>query len=1024
MDTSGRFNLSRWAIEHANFTRFLIVLLLIAGGISYLKLGQKEDPDFTFRVMVVRAYWPGATAIEMAQQVVDPLEAKLQETPYLDKLQSYAKPGEAAVMVFLREETPVKEVKNIWYQVRKKAGDVRSALPSNLIGPFFNDEFGDTYIAMYSFTTDGFTYAELRDYVDQARNGLLRVPGVEKVEVLGQQEEKVYVEFSYRKFAQLGISFQQLQAALTGYNAMTPAGVLNTAEQAIFVRVDGHYDSLQDIENSRFRVGENSFRLGDFAKVYRGYQDPPLSKIRHRGREAIALGIVMRNDANVLHVGKGLEIGIAQLRGAFPVGIEIEQYTDQPKVVREAVGGFVRSLVEAVVIVMVVSFLSLGFRTGLVVALTIPLVLGVTFMVMDAIGLQLQKISLGALVLALGLLVDDAMIAVEMMARKLEEGYDKLKAASFAYTSTAFPMLTGTLITAAGFLPVGLAKSASGEYTQSMFQVIGIALIVSWFASVYVTPYIGYLLLKEHRLPDGEQHELFNGPWFQRLRRLIDWCVEYRWTVIVATLLLFLVGVFSFRFIPKQFFPDSTRLELMVELWLPEGSSFAASEDVAKRMEAKLAQDPDVSDYVAYIGAGSPRFYLPLDQQLNHTNLSQFMVLSKDLAARERLRKRIHAWVDEEFPEVRTKIDRLPNGPPTGWPLQFRVQGPDPAVVRQFTEEVKALVRASPMVRNVHDNWHEPVAVMKIDVDQEKLRVLGISSNDVRGASNTILSGTPIGSYRERNREVEIIARQPLEERDQLGSLKDAYMPTATGQSVPFSHFGKAVPSFEPGVLWRRDRLWAITIQAEVLDGIQSPDAAYAIDAQLGEIKARLPVGYSIGIAGPLEANQVANDSINAEMPKMLVVILLLLMIQLQHFGRTMLVLFTAPLGIIGAALALLVTQTAFGFVALLGVIALAGIIMRNSVILVDQIEQDIKAGHDPWTAIVESAVRRARPIMLTAAAAVLALIPLVRSVFYGPAAIALMGGLIVATLLTLTFLPALYAAWFKVEPANPFLRR
>jgi multidrug efflux pump len=1024
METPDRFNLSRWAIEHANFTRFLIVLLLIAGGISYLKLGQKEDPDFTFRVMVVRAYWPGATAIEMAQQVVDPLEAKLQETPYLDKLQSYAKPGEAAVMVFLREETPVKEVKSIWYQVRKKVGDVRGALPSNLVGPFFNDEFGDTYIAMYSFTTDGFSYAELRDYVDQARNGLLRVPGVEKVEVLGQQEEKVYVEFSYRKFAQLGISFQQLQAALTGYNAMTPAGVLNTADQAIFVRVGGHYDSLQDIENSRFRVGENSFRLGDFAKVYRGYQDPPQSKIRHRGREAIALGIVMRNDANVLHVGKGLEIGIAQLRSAFPVGIEIEQYTDQPKVVQEAVGGFVRSLVEAVVIVMAVSFLSLGLRTGLVVALTIPLVLGVTFMVMDAIGLQLQKISLGALVLALGLLVDDAMIAVEMMARKLEEGYDKLKAASFAYTSTAFPMLTGTLITAAGFLPVGLAKSASGEYTQSMFQVIGIALIVSWFASVYVTPYIGYRLLKEHRLPEGEQHELFNGPWFQRLRRLLNWCVEYRWTVIVATLALFLVGVFSFKFIPKQFFPDSTRLELMVELWLPEGSSFAASEEVAKRMEAKLAQDQDVSDYVAYIGVGSPRFYLPLDQQLNHTNISQFMILSKDLEGRERLRKRIHGWIDDEFPEVRTKIDRLPNGPPTGWPVQFRVQGPDPTLVRQFTEEVKAVVRASPLVRNVHDNWHEPIATMRIEVDQEKLRVLGISSNDVRGASNTILSGTPIGSYRERNREVEIIARQPLEERDQLGSLKDAYMPTATGQSVPFSHFGKAVPSFEPGVLWRRDRLWAITIQAEVLDGIQSPDAAYAIDAQLGEIKSRLPVGYSIGIAGPLEANKVANDSINAEMPKMLVVILLLLMIQLQHFGRTVLVLLTAPLGIIGAAFALLLTQTAFGFVALLGVIALAGIIMRNSVILVDQIEQDIKAGYDPWTAIVESAVRRARPIMLTAAAAVLALIPLVRSVFYGPAAIALMGGLIVATLLTLTFLPALYAAWFKVQPANPFLRR
>ena len=1021
MEHSDRFNLSRWAIEHGNFTRFLIVLLLLAGAGAYLKLGQKEDPEFTFRVMVVRAYWPGATAAEMAQQVVDPLEAKLQETPYLDKLISYTKPGEMAIQVLLREETPVEEVPDIWYQVRKKAGDVRGQLPDNLVGPFFNDEFGDTYIAMYSFVADGFNYAELRDYVDQARNGFLRVPGVEKVDVLGQQDEKIFIEFSYIKFAQLGISFQQLQAALAGYNTMTPAGQLDTQDQSIVVRIDGHYDSVKEIENTRLRAGNQSIRIGDFAKVYRGYEDPPRSKIRHQGKEAIALGIVMRKDANVLHVGKGLEIATAQLRSAFPVGIEVAQYTDQPMVVKEAVGGFVRSLVEAVIIVMAVSFLSLGFRTGLVVALTIPLVMGVTFMIMDWVGIQLQKISLGALVLALGLLVDDAMIAVEMMARKLEEGYDKLKAASFAYTSTAFPMLTGTLITAAGFLPVGIAKSSSGEYVSTMFQVVGISLMVSWIASVYVTPYIGYWLLKEHKHPDGSVHELFDTPMYRRLRGIIDACVTHRWLVIGLTLAMFVVSVFSFKYIPKQFFPDSTRLELMVDLWLPEGASFAASEDVTKRMEAKLAKDEDVADYVAYIGVGSPRFYLPLDQQLNHVNFAQFMVRAKDLKARERLRKRIHGWVNDEFPEVRTKVDRLPNGPPTGWPVQFRVQGPDPAVVRQFTEEVKAVVRQNPTVHNVHDNWHEPIATMRIEVDQEKLRVLGISSNDVRGASQTILSGTPLGVYRERNRDIQILARQPLDERDNLGSLKDAYMPTATGQSVPFSHFGQATPGFEPGILWRRDRLWAITIQGEVVDGVQAPDAAYAIDAKLGDIKARLPVGYSIGIAGPLEASKVANDSINAEMPKMLVVILLLLMIQLQHFGRTVLVLLTAPLGIIGAALALLATQTAFGFVALLGVIALAGIIMRNSVILVDQIEQDIKAGHDPWTAIVESAVRRARPIMLTAAAAILALIPLTRSVFYGPAAVSLMGGLFVATLLTMTFLPALYAAWFKVRRVNEF---
>ena len=1023
MEGSDRFNLSRWAIEHGNFTRFLIVLLLLAGGVSYLKLGQKEDPEFTFRVMVVRAYWPGATAAEMAQQVVDPLEAKLQETPYLDKLISYSKPGEMAIQVLLREDTPVTEVPDIWYQVRKKANDVRGSLPDNLLGPLFNDEFGDTYIAMYSFTTDGFSYAELRDYVDQARNGLLRVPGVEKVDILGQQEEKVFIEFSYRKFAQLGISFPQLQAALAGYNTMTPAGTLETDQQSITVRVAGHYDSVKEIENTRVRAGNTSVRIGDFAKVHRGYEDPPRSKIRHRGQEAIAIGVVMRKTANVLHVGKGLEIATAQLRSAFPVGIEISQYTDQPKVVDEAVGGFVRALVEAVIIVMAVSFLSLGFRTGLVVALTIPLVMGVTFMIMEALGIQLQKISLGALVLALGLLVDDAMIAVEMMARKLEEGYDKLKAASFAYTSTAFPMLTGTLITAAGFLPVGIAKSSSGEYVSTMFQVVGISLMVSWIASVYVTPYIGYWLLKEHRHADGSVHEVFDTPNYRRLRALIDACVQHRWLVIVLTVMLFVVSVASFKYIPKQFFPDSTRLELMVDVWLPEGSSFHATEAVIKQLEQKLAKDEDVADYVSYVGIGSPRFYLPLDQQLNHVNFGQFMVLARDLEGRERLRKRIHGWIDAEFPEVRTKVDRLPNGPPTGWPVQFRVQGPDPAVVRQFTEEVKAVVRANPLVHNVHDNWHEPIATMRVDVDQEKLRLLGISSNDVRGASHTILSGTPIGNYRERNRDIGIVARQPLSERDALGSLQDAYMPTVTGQSVPFSHFGKATPSFEPGVIWRRDRLWAITIQAEALDGVQAPDAAYAIDAHLGDIKSRLPVGYSIGIAGPLEASKVANDSINAEMPKMLVVILLLLMIQLQHFGRTVMVLLTAPLGIIGAALALLATQTAFGFVALLGVIALAGIIMRNSVILVDQIEQDIKAGHDEWTAIVESAVRRARPIMLTAAAAILALIPLTRSVFYGPAAIALMGGLFVATLLTMTFLPALYAAWFKVgRPDGPRL--
>ncbi len=1008
------FNLSRWAIEHVSFTRFMIVLLMVSGVFAYLNLGQREDPDFTFRIMVIRTYWPGATALQMEQQVTDKIEEKLEETPFLDRTQSYSKPGESQVFVFVREDTPPKDVKNVWYQVRKKVGDIEGSLPQGVQGPFYNDEFGDTYIAMYAFRAEGFTYTELKDYVDEARKVFGAVPGVEKVDLLGDQVPKIFVEFSYRKFAELGLTFQQIGEALRGQNIVVPSGQLNTDDRAIYVRVGGQYDSIKQIEDTRFRIGQSTFRLGDFATVYKGYEDPPRTKIRHRGHEAIALGVVMENNGDVLKVGEALRSSLARLRETHPIGIEVAQITDQPKVVAHAVGEFVQSLAEAVVIVLLVSFFSLGLRTGMVVALTIPFVLGVTFLAMDWAGIQLQKISLGALVLALGLLVDDAMIAVEMMARKLEEGYDKLKAASFAYTSTAFPMLTGTLITAAGFLPVGFAKSAAGEYTFSIFAVVGMSLLISWIASVYVTPYLGMWLLKER--PAGEHHELYDTRFYRRLRSVIDWCVEHRVIVMVVTGLAFVLGVASFRYIPKQFFPASTRTELMVDLWLPEGSSYAATEAVARRFEAKLAADSEVTDYVAYVGTGAPRFYLALDQQLTHTNFTQFMVVARDFEARDHLAATMRQWLIDEFPEVRGRVDPLPNGPPVGWPVQFRVQGPDPVVVRALADQVKAIVKASPLTRNVHDNWHEPILVINDQLDQDKLRVLGITSEQVRGAGQTILSGTVIGTYREANRNVEIIARQPLDERSNIADLADAYMPTASGKSVPFSQFGVAQPAFEPGVLWRRSRLPAVTIQAETIPGQQAPDVTNAIDPQLDALRASLPVGYAISIAGALEQSKLANDSINAQMPLMVIAILLLLMIQLQHFGRTLMVLLTAPLGIIGAAAALLITQLPFGFVALLGVIALAGIIMRNSVILVDQIDQDIKGGHDPWTAIVESAVRRFRPIVLTAAAAVLALIPLVRSAFFGPMAAALMGGLIVATVLTMTFLPALYAAWFRIR--------
>ena len=1008
------FNLSRWAIEHASFSRFIIVLLTVAGIWSYVSLGQREDPGFTFRIMVMRTYWPGATAKEMEEQVTDKLEEKLAETPWLDRTESYSKPGESLVFVIVREDTPPKEVNQVWYQVRKKIGDITATLPQGVQGPYFNDEFGDTYIAMYGFSADGFTYTELKDYVDEARKRIASLPGVQKVDLLGEQVPKIYVEFSYRKFAELGITFPMLAEALRGQNIVASAGTLQTPDLAIPVRVSGEYGSVQAVEDTRFRVAGHTIRLGDFAKVYRGYQDPPVTKIRHRGKDSLALGVVMASEADVLRVGKKLDAAVAELHANFPVGIEISQFTDQPKVVHEAVGEFLQALTEAVVIVLLVSFFSLRVRAGMVVALTIPFVLGVTFLVMAACGIQLQKISLGALVLALGLLVDDAMIAVEMMARKLEEGYDKLRAASFAYRSTAFPMLTGTLITAAGFLPVGLAKSSAGEYTFTIFAVVGIALLVSWAASVYVTPYLGMWLLKEKR--SDHPHELFDTPFYQRLRRLIDWCLEHRRKVMAATALAFVGGVASFAIIPQQFFPDSTRNELMVDLWLAEGSSFAAVETVAKRLEAKLATDPDTADYVLYVGNGAPRFYLALDQQLQHLNFAQAMVVAKDQQARERLHQRIRGWINSDFPEVRAKIDQLPNGPPTGWPVQFRVQGRDAQQVRAFADRAKAIVAASPLVFNVHDNWHEKILVVRDQIDQDKLRVLGITSEQIRNAGQTILSGTTIGTFREANRNVEIVARQPLDERSDLGGLGDAYMPTASGTSVPFSQFGKATPQFEDGVIWRHARQPAITIQAEVVDGVQPAEATKAIDAQLAALRAALPPGYSLSIAGALEQSEIANNSINEQMPKMVVAILLLLMIQLQHFGRTTMVLLTAPLGIVGAGLALIVTGLPFGFVALLGVIALAGIIMRNSVILVDQIDQDIRAGQDPWTAIVESAVRRFRAIVLTAAAAVLALVPLLRSTFFAPMAAALMGGLVVATIFTLTFLPALYAAWFRVR--------
>jgi len=1021
------FNLSRWALEHIPLTRFLIAACLLFGILSYFELGQDEDPPFTFRAMVVRAVWPGATALQMAEQVTDPLERKLQETPYVKSIRSFSKPGETTILIELRESTPPKETSGAWYQVRKKIGDMTATLPQGVIGPFFNDEFGDTYGSIFALSGDGFTYGEMRDYADFVRQQLLRVPLVSKVEQFGVQNEKVYIEFSSKKFARLGVPFEQIVNQIATQNAVEASGVLVTPTDNLSVRVTGALGTLDQIEALQLRAGGTTFRLGDFATVKRGYQDPPADKMRFNGKEVIGLGVSMEKGGNIITMGKGLAETVARIRAQLPVGIELERVADQPQAVKQSVGEFIKVLIEAVVIVLVVSFLALGLHTkpkwridiypGLVVALSIPLVLAITFLAMRMLDISLHKISLGALIIALGLLVDDAIIAVEMMVRKMEEGMSRFEAATFAYTSTAMPMLTGTLITAAGFLPIGLAESAAGEYTFSMFSVNGLALLISWVVAVMFTPYIGFMLLKVKPHAHGDSgHDVFDSPAYRRFRRIVTWCVEWRKTTIALTLGVFALGIFGFTFIEKQFFPDSSRPELMVELWSPEGTSFAANEATVKRFEAFLAKQQGVHSVTSYVGTGSPRFYLPLDQIFPQSNVSQVVVLPVDNKARDALRLKIVDIFRHDFPEVRGRVRLLANGPPVPYPVQFQVLGPDIGTVRTIADQVRATMLANPSTLGVNDNWNESIKVLRLDLDQDKLRALGVTSQAVRRTVNTTLTGTTVGQFRESNRLIDMVVRQPLEERATITRLSEALVPTAGGQAVPISQVARVRFVWEPGVVWREGREWAIMVQADVVDGIQGPTVTAQVDKQLAALRASLPAGYRLTVEGAAADSADAEASIAANVPLVLFIVFALLMLQLHSFSRSLLVFLTGPLGVAGAAMALLILDRPFGFVANLGVIALFGMIIRNSVILVDQIEQDIATGSHPWDAIVEAAVRRCRPILLTAAAAALAMIPLSRSTFWGPMAVAIMGGLMVATALTLLFLPALYAAWFRVK--------
>ncbi|TCU22221.1 multidrug efflux pump subunit AcrB [Rhizobium azibense] len=1010
------FNLSRWAIGHPSIARFLFGLIIITGALGLMRMGQKEDPDFTFRVMVVQATWPGASIQEMEDQVVNKIERKLQETPHLDFVRSYTRAGSAIITLQVKGDTNSAEVADAFYQVRKKVGDISNELPEGLLGPYFNDEFGDTFITLHSISGDGYSYPELKKFAIQARDMLLSTRGVEKAVIIGDQPEKIYVDVSSKALAERGLTIPDLQNAIKGQNSVDPAGSVDTGLRSVRISVEGDVKKAEDIRELRLRSGNQVTRLGDIATINSGLEDPYQRKYRFNGHESVQVGVVMAKGFKVTDVGKDIEATYKRFDESLPYGVSVDQISNQPDVVTEAISEFMHALGEALVIVLIVSFLSIGWRSGLVIAIAIPLVLAATFAIMYELGIDLQRISLGALIIALGLLVDDAMIVVEMMERKLEEGLVKIEAASFAYSSTAFPMLTGTLITTAGFIPVGFAESTAGEYVRSLFYVVGIALVVSWFVAVYFTPWLGYMILKQ-RKHAGEHHDVFDTRFYRRLRTTVAWAVRHRIIVLTATLFTFATSLWAFQFIPQNFFPQSSRPEILVDLWLPEGTSIKEVETQAKALEARMMDDKDKKFIATYIGEGAPRFFLPLDQQLRNPNFAQLLIIANDEPARERLIVKLRGILADDFPSIRGKVDRLFLGPPTGWPVQMRVMGPDRQEVRQIADQVKAKFAENPQLGAVHDDWLEPVPAMKLVIDQDRARALGVTSQRVRQTLQTAVSGTSLDDFRDGEETVSIVAREPDSSRSLLSAVNSVYVSTDFGGFVPVAQVAKVVPVMEQGVEWRRDRLPTITVRATLPDGIQPNDVAMKMYDDMQGLRDSLPAGYKIEIQGGAEDAAESQASIAAKAPVMLVVIVLLLMAQLQHFGKAMLVLATGPLGIIGASAALLISGAPFGFVAILGVIALLGIIIRNSIILVDQIDQDIKAGMHRQEAIVGAAVRRFRPIMLTALTAVLALIPISRGVFWGPLAYAMMGGILVATVLTILVLPAGYALFFGREP-------
>ena len=1012
---NGKFNLSEWALKHQSFVWYLMFMAVVAGIFSYMNLGRAEDPSFAIKTMVIQTRWPGATVDETRLQITDRIEKKLEELDSLDYVQSYTRPGESTVFVFLKDTTKADAIPHIWYEVRKKIGDIRGDFPQGIQGPGFDDEFGDVYGTIFAFTGDGFTMRQLRDYVEQVRTGIRDVPNRGKVMTIGEQDETFYLNFSTRKLAALGLDQQHVLESLQAQNAVTPAGVVEAGPERMSVRTSGQFHSVEDLEAVNLRVNDRFYRLADIAEISRGYVDPSAPMFHYNGKPAIGLAIAMIDGGNIQEFGKQLQQRIDDLTAELPVGVGVHMVSDQAQVVEVAVGGFTSALFEAVVIVLAVSFLSLGLRAGLVVAISIPLVLALVFVFMEFTGIAMQRVSLGALIIALGLLVDDAMITVEMMITRLELGETKEQAATFAYHSTAFPMLTGTLVTVAGFVPIGLNNSSAGEYTFTLFAVIAVAMLVSWVVAVLFAPVLGVHILSAKVKPKSEEPG--------RLARTFDngllWCMRHRWMTIGVTVLMFVLAIFGMGLVQNQFFPASDRPEILVDLNLPQNASIQETLKVTQRFEESLKGDPDIVRWSSYIGEGAIRFYLPLDQQLQNPFYAQLVIVSTGLESRDALMERLNKRLREEYVGVGSFVHTLELGPPVGQPLQYRVSGKNIDLVRKYSLDLASVLDANPNVGETIFNWNEPGKVLRIDIAQDKARQFGLSSEDVAKVMNSIVSGAAVSQVKDDIYLINIVGRAVGSERGSPETLLNLQITTPSGTSIPLLAFATVRYELEQPLIWSRDRIPTLTLKASVRGSMQPTDLVAKLKPQVDKFADSLPQGYTLQTGGTVEQSAKAQGPIAKVVPLMLFLMATFLMIQLQSVQKMFLVVSVAPLGLIGVVLALVPTGTPMGFVAILGILALVGIIVRNSVILVTQIDQYERDGFDPWHAVMQATQHRRRPILLTAAAASLGMIPIARDVFWGPMAYAMIGGIISATLLTLLFLPALYVAWYKIKESK-----